>query len=341
MKRSKKALVIIGSVLGGIVALFLVIYAALAVIGCFMYSEYRDVRESVCAIPALGSGFVPQGITYSAERETFIHTGYDGDGYTATFVGSGDDFREVKLLDFDGTRLKGHAGGVTAVGKWLYVANSANLYMYALDDVLSEGDGVRCEAVIPVDNNASYCFGSGAELFVGEFYREQNYKTDESHHYTTPNGDENKAIVSCYALDGDGKIVRIANAQPYPLYRISITGLVQGFAVCDGVYVLSRSYGLVNSAIEYHTAPMPRLPEVPELSEVTFKNNPDALKLKTPLYYLDSSTLVKSLVAPSFTEDLDVVGDRIIVTNEASANKYFVGKLFGANKVYALPIFKE
>ncbi|MCX4312713.1 MAG: hypothetical protein OSJ83_02470 [Clostridia bacterium] len=339
MQIAKKILKITGCVLGGIVALFLVVYALFAIIGCAMYGEYRDVREYACDIPALNSGFVPQGITYSEKYDKYIHTGYDGDNNTVTFIGNGDEFREVVLEDGDGSRLKGHAGGVTVAGEWVYVASNANLYMYSVKDMLSGEDSVPCAEVIPVDNNAAYCFSTDDELFVGEFYREQNYKTDEAHHYTTPNGDENKAIVSCYQLVG-GRIAG-ATLQPYPKYRISITGLVQGIAVHDGVYMLSRSYGLVNSAIEYHSGLKPELPELPELSEVTFKNNADAPKIKVPLYYLDGTTLVKSLVAPSFTEDLAIAHDRLIVTNESACNKYIVGKLFGANKVYSLPVYKE
>ena len=57
-----------------------------------------------------------------------------------------------------------------------------------------------------------------------------------------------------------------------------------------------------------------------------------------PLYYLDSSNHQKTVKMPAFSEDLDVVGDRVIVSFESACNKYVVGKLFFADKVISYPI---
>ena len=193
---------------------------------------------------------------------------------------------------------------------------------------------MQVKRVFHVDNNAAYCYSDGTYLYVGEFYRAGNYETDKSHYYTTPHGDANKAIVSAYKLDSDG-LMAPQGVQPYPEYSISVTGLVQGFATENGTFVLSRSYGLANSALEYHSAPK----ESGKTITVQFKKNPDAEKKEIPLYYLDTTTLYKSLTLPSFSEDVTIVDGRVAVTNEASANKYFVGKLFGAHKVYSYPLY--
>lgn len=337
-KAVKKSLIIIGGIIGGFVALFLLLYAILAIIGCAAYGEYREVRKYECVIADLGSGLAPQGITYSAERDLFIQTGYKTGNYSALYLVRGDEYREVSLLDGKGNPLKGHAGGVTVTKDRVYIANGGYLYLYSLNALENAAGGVAYEHAFPVDNNAAYCFSDDEKLYVGEFYRAGNYETDEAHHYETPSGEYNQAIVSCYALDETGLLVCADDGQPYPEYRISITGLVQGFAISDGTIMLSRSYGLVNSEIEYHT-----LPKAAPCDDVlvTFKNNKDAAEHYVSLYYLDGTTLFKTLIAPSFTEDLAIKDGRLVVTNEASANKYFVGKLFGANKVYSLPIFED
>ena len=41
---------------------------------------------------------------------------------------------------------------------------------------------------------------------------------------------------------------------------------------------------------------------------------------------------------PAFSEGLDIVGDRVIISFESACNKYIVGKLFFANKVVSYPI---
>lgn len=339
-KVAKRILIIAGSVVGGAVALFLLIYAVLAIIGCAMYGECRKDREYVCDIPALGTGLAPQGIAYSAEKDVYIQTGYMPGNLSALFIGKGKDFREVKLADADGEPLKGHAGGVTVTKNCVYVANGANLYLFGLDELIGAGDdAVKVKHTYAVDNNAAYCYSNDEFLFVGEFYRAGNYETDEAHHYTTPAGELNRSIVSCYRLDELGlPEVESGEDIPYPEYCISVTGLVQGFATDGDAYILSRSYGLKNSALEYHTAPKS---EDGKTIAVTFKNNKDAQKRDVPLYYLGSDTLYKSLVLPAFSEDITIVGGRVVVTNEASANKYFIGKLFGANKVYSFPIYEK
>ena len=329
-KVAKKAVMITGIVLGTIVGLFLLLYAVLAIIRSSAYKESMKLREYVCTIPEIGSGYAPQGIGYSAEQDLYVMTGYDGNNHTVTYLVKDNVPTRVYLADENGSELKGHAGGVTCAKDYVYIANGHRLDVYSLT-ALMNANGSRINALshFPVDNSASFCFSDNDNLYVGEFYRAGNYETDSAHHYVTPGGDENKAIVSCYPLDADGAI-----DAAYPEYAISVTGLVQGFAVKDGTYILSRSYGLKHSQLEYYS----ELKDDGAMVTIKFKLEPERGEKQIPLYYLDSTNLKKSLTLPAFSEDLTVKGDRVIVTNESACNKYVVGKLFAGNKVYAYPI---
>lgn len=332
----RKLLKIFGAIFGTIFGLFFVLYAVFAIVGAAMYAEARSQRQYVCDVAGIKDGSAPQGIAYSSEKGVYIQTGYGKDGTTLLYVVENGNARRVRLLNDDGETLKCHAGGVTCVKDCTYIANGGYLYLFSLEELCtatSETE-VQVKRKIAVDSNAAYVFNDGEYLYVGEFYRAGNYETDEAHHFTTPNGDKNKAIVSRYALDGEG-LLSAEGVQPYPDMTISITGLVQGFAVHNGTYMLSRSYGLRNSDLEYHSAP------VDSGTTVTpkFKKNTEAEERTVPLYYLDTTTKFKSLVLPAFSEDLTVANDRVVVTNEASANKYVVGKLFGAHKVYSYPVY--
>lgn len=334
-KTLKKTLIIIGIVLGSIIGLFLLLYFILFLIGVCKYGEARDERKYVCVVPEINSGWAPQGIAYTGEE--YIQTGYDGDNNVVLYIGNGDNFKRVVVTDGDGKTAKGHAGGVACTKNNVYIANDNALLRLELDKLKAAAPGgkVTVAQVIPVDNRAAYCFSDDNNLYVGEFYRAGNYETEAAHHYTTPENEANKAIVSCYMLDENGMIA--ADDQPYPEYCISVTGLVQGFAVKDGVYMLSRSYGLTDSDLQYHTAPIDSGAKI----TVSFKKNEEAKSKEVPLYYLGGKTLFRSLCLPSFSEDITIADDRVVVTNEASANKYFVGKLFGANKVYSYPIYNK
>ena len=335
-KALKKTLKIIGIVLGSVVGLFLLLYFVFFLIGLGKYGDARDQRRYVCAIPEINSGWAPQGIAYTGEQ--YIQTGYDGDDNIVLYIGKGNNFKRVIVTDKNGKTAHGHAGGVACTGNNVYIANDSVLLRLELDKLKSAKPGgkVAVAQTIPVDNRAAYCFSDEKYLYVGEFYRAGNYETDKSHHYTTPNGTKNKAIVSCYRLDGNGTIAE-EGTQPYPEYCISLTGLVQGFAVKDNTIILSRSYGLKDSELQYHTLPCDDGAKI----SVTFKANKDAEQKQAPLYYLDGKTLFKTLTLPAFSEDITIANDRVVVTNEASANKYIVGKLFGANKVYSYPIYKK
>ncbi len=337
-KTVRKTLTITGIVVGAVVALFLLLYLVLAIIGCAMYGEARGARRYVCDVAGISEGIAPQGITYSKEKNVYLETGYGPDGTTLFYVVEEGKVRRVRLNDDKGETLKCHAGGVTCVNNCVYIANGAYLYLYDLNELYS-ADGQTAVALkrkFAVDNNAAYCFNDGEYLYVGEFYRAGNYETDKAHYYTTPNGDENKAIVSRYKLDGEG-LLSADGVQPYPDMCISVTGLVQGFATQNGTFVLSRSYGLKNSDLEYHSAPKDSGTTITP----KFKRNEQAESREVPLYYLDSATNFKTLVLPAFSEDLTIVDGRVVVTNEASANKYFVGKLFGSHKVYSYPLYTE
>lgn len=334
-KTAKKTLIIIGIVLASIVGLFLLLYFILFLIGCGKYGDARDIRQYVCTVPEINSGWAPQGIAYTDSG--YVQTGYDSDNNVVMYLVNGDSYKRVLTVDENGKAIKGHAGGVACTKNSVYVANDNAVFRFDLSDIKSAAarGKVTVKQVIPVDNRAAYCHSDDNYLYVGEFYRAGNYETEKSHYYTTPNKADNKAIVSCYRLDENGMMV--GDAQPYPEYCISVTGLVQGFAVKDGVVMLSRSYGLVDSELQYHTLPIDGGAKI----TVSFKKNTDAPQKEVPLYYLDNTTNFKTLTLPAFSEDVTIKGDRVVVTNESAANKYIVGKLFGANKVYSYPIYKK
>lgn len=336
-KTLKKTLKIIGIILATLAGLFLVLYFILFLIGLGKYGDARDARQYVCVVPEINSGWAPQGIAYTGEE--YIQTGYDGDDHVVMFIGKGKSFKRIVPVDIEtGKTAKGHAGGVACTKNNVYVANEKNVLRFELDKLKAAKSGGKVSAAqnIPVDNNAAFCFSDENYLYVGEFYRKENFPTQKSHHYTTPENQKNKAIVSCYKLDEQG-MISADGAQPYPEYCISVTEFVQGFAVKDGVYMLSRSYGLTDSELQYHTAPIDGGAKI----TVTFEKNKTAPQKQVPLYYLSNKTLYKSLKLPSFAEDITVANDRVVVTNEASANKYFIGKLFNADKVYSYPIYKK
>ena len=316
---------------GAIIALFLLAWLSLHVAKYFLYSDYYKQRENVSSIPGLNEGFVPQGLDYDAETDTYIHSGYNG-GEIEIYLVKDKDVKKLIPVNESGEREKGHAGGVAHAGDYLYVADNPNegngrlgfLYVFDWNEALNAEDGASVKPIktFEVDTSSSFCFSDDEYIYVGEFYRPDAYETLESHYYTTPAGDENKAILSAYPLNADGAIIG-----EYPEFSISIPAQVQGFAVTkEGKIAVSTSWGLTSSHLEIHSGK---------------KDSGTTISVsgkEVPLYYIDSTTRERDIVMPTFSEGLAILGDQIAISFESACNKYIIGKLFFATKVVSFPM---
>lgn len=325
------------------IGLFLNIYLFMAIYRPAAYGKSMKLREFVCDIPELSSGYAPQGIGYSAEKDMYIATGYAKDNESVLYLIKDNVPTRVYIADKDGKVIKGHAGGITCAKDFVYMANGSELQIFSLDSLTRASGAERIKAIgtKAVTNTAAYVSTDslGENLFVGEFYRAGNYETDKRHYYTTPSGSENKAIMSCYTLNADGSILG-----EEPKYAVSVPGLVQGATVyvnpldrSISKFFLSRSYALVDSKLEYYDG----ITYTGQNITLDFPAAPELGEVSVALYYLDNGkggNMTKSLTLPAFSEDLTMVNNRVVVTNENACNKYIVGKFFGGGKVYSYPI---
>lgn len=200
----------------------------------------------------------------------------------------------VTLKNEDGSYHTGHVGGVATNGYTLWVVSGKNVYVAKeknstglknvatkiIEDAAKNGE-LQFTSSFNANLNAAFCYyydydgdpsnvsTSYDKLYVGEFYRKKNYKTDAKHHIKTPNGEMNRAFVyeynistassnkyglttlSAENLPEENKVPRVQN-----IY--SITDEIQGFARLRGAeadkggLVLSQSYGLKNSHLLYY-----------------------------------------------------------------------------------------
>lgn len=333
MKVLKTILKVLCITLASILALVLLVWGGLHVAKLIIYPNYYADGETVSKIPALSDGFVPQGLDYDPETDTYIHSGYNGEKAELYLV-TGKTTKAIVLLTPDGEQAKGHAGGVTRAGDYLYISDNHKegngklgyLRIYRFSDIWNakNGDSVKAIGQFNVDTSASFCFSDDNYIYVGEFYRPEAYETRKDHYFTTPAGDENKAILSAFPLQADGSIAEGTT----PAFCVSITSQVQGFAVTeDGKVMLSRSWGLTPSYMEFH--------EGWKDSGTTI----NTMDVDVPLYYLDSTTRTENMKMPCFSEGLTFTKDgKVAVSFESACNKYIVGKFFFANKVVAFEI---
>jgi hypothetical protein len=234
----------------------LVALVAVVLIGARIYfrapvSSYYKASEKAFVIPGLMDNMTPQGLDYVSAVDTYLICGYQKDGSPSRIYrvdgASGKDDGYVIMGDENGSGIKPHAGGLASHGEYLFVAGDedACINVYSLNDVLSakSGDTVKKLGSFSTKffgdkiNVAWICFAED-RMIVGEFYRDPNYMTDESHWVTTTTGEENRALAYCYAPgDGEGSVFGFETC-PSEIY--SLPDLVQGMTVKDGKIV--RSY---------------------------------------------------------------------------------------------------
>ncbi len=333
MKFFKGLFKLIGIILLTAIALVLLAWGGLHVAKYFLYVDYYSNATAVSPLPDIHAGFVPQGLGYDAATKTYFHSGYNGDAVVLHLVDENGTTKTLYPIYEGATEpAKGHGGGIAVAGDYVYVADNADegdgrfgaLNIFKLSDFQSakDGDTVKAIGTQVVDSSASFCFTNGNYIYVGEFYRAVNYETNPEHHFTTPAGDENKAILTAYALAEDGSI-----ATGTPEFAVSITDQVQGFAITEnGKIFLSRSWGVNNSKLTVYSG---------------WTNNGDTITLsdnEIPLYYLDSATMEKDAPMPAFSEGIALIDDNTIaISFESACNKYIIGKLFFATNVVSYP----
>lgn len=330
-KRLKKGLIIAGVGVGGLIALVLLAVIVIIAFEPYFYGGFFGSARQEFLLPGIGDDFVQQGITYSDGE--FLSCGYMSGTKRPSRVYITDHesgaSRFVELKDADGNDFYGHADGLAAYGDKLFVCDSegrGGMLVYDINEVKSaEGGAVTAKGAFPVDANASFCYVDGNVLLVGEFYRAANYKTDATHHLTTPAGDAHHALVFGYELSPTAPLGLAASA---PVLAYSVPDLAQGMCVTDsGRIVISTSYALANSHNYVYNKPAAD-------AEGEFDLN----GVKVPLWYLDSAALAEDIVLPPMSEELVNVDGRIYVMGEAASNKYFFGKLLRAKYVWSYPV---
>lgn len=310
-KGKHKGLKITGIVLGALLlalGIFLIVWFCGA-----SYPEYEKISRSETKIPGLDEGISPQGVCPLPENKegyTLAMSGYMVKGGASRVYLFGEETNKYITLEKEGKALTTHFGGITCSGNYLLVASGKQMVRIPLSAALNaeNGDSVAITDDFSTDINNAYCYYYGGKLYVGEFYRESNYKTQESHHITK-DGETNYAFIYEYDADESaaGGVVSTT-----PAKAISVRGLVQGVAVCEDGIVLSTSYGLADSHIYVYE----------NILGGETEDRASVGDAEVPLYHLDGTNLKKDLTAPCMSEEICIADGRLYILYESACNKY-------------------
>lgn len=309
---------LLAAIIGGAVALVLVVLIGLNLAKFVIYAEYYGIKTDVCTNPGLSDGFVCQGICALErdEGDVILVSGYMKDkSASRIYVTTTKNESYYVSLSKGEDEFTGHAGGISVLGENAYLANGKKVYTIPISTILSAkcGDVIDVGEGDRVNNSASFIYSDDKYLYVGEFHDGGAYVV-EGHENETAEG-THYAICSVYEA---GKF-----ESPVRVY--SIRNKVQGICFSsDGKVVLSTSYGLSDSV--YYVYDLEKATD----SKKTFDS--------APLYYLDQ--LEREVKGPAMAEGLDEYNGRVITLTESASDKYIFGKFFFANKIVALDFNK-
>lgn len=317
----KKVCKIILKLLISLISLILIVFALINIIKYPYYSDFRKTLKKEVKIPGLSKNFTPQGLCYLDDYNYYLISGYDGKTNETIIYIKGSDYEKKVLIKEDGKALIGHFGGITRYKNFVYVCDdtktdtydiSNTLFIFNLNDILNQNE-VSYISKMDVLPDGAYLSVDDNYLYVGEYYRDKTYVTDETHYYK-----ENHSITSAYSLS-DTFTYGISDEASF---YISTPDFAQGFIRKDSSVVISSSYGLSSSKISFYHL-----------------EKEETLYLNKPLYYLGNA--YKVYKAPPMSEGICLINDRISILYESATNKYMYGKFYFQNYIESIDFYND
>lgn len=343
-------------------AVFLAIILV-AVLGFKLYdymgaAEFYKNSEVVFKTPGVNdSNFVPQGMTYIPEKDTFLFTGYMGKPIlgklgddVASRVYVRDEDGEVsftRLLNADGTPYTDHTGGIEYFGDYVYITgeDSHGLDVFLASDILAGKSETKMIGTVKTYNSPAHCYvyeyNGQKYIMAGSYHKDGTvYQTPLHERITTPSGENNTSVMTVFKLNEGAEF----GIEPDPVAIISAREMIQGICITpDGQMVVSSSWGLAKSNLLFYDLSKVQceyeynyrgIIAYGDLEDVTAEKTYENFDFTVPCYFVDGSCLVNTVTAPPMSEELVCLDGKIIVFCESACNKYMFGKLTTGFKTY-------
>lgn len=318
LSRGMKALISVGTILVLLASALLIYYFG------HSHKEFNEMSSKEFAIPGLSDGFVPQGMCFASDANKYLVSGYMGDSSASRIYVVDNETKKCEkfftLTGISEEMQKGHLGGIANSGNFVWIATENHILTITLDQInnVNQGESVSVLSTLLTPTEASFCYADERTLWVGEFYRDGTYKTDEAHHYQINENEKNYAIAVSYDIN----TLNTSGIDEIPTKVLSLPNQVQGFAITNSnKIVLSTSYSIPDSQILIYKDVLSQEPQ----AQIVLDSQ------EFPLYVLDKANLSRTIIAPSMSEGLDYVDGEVKILFESACNKY---KFVTRNRMY-------
>jgi len=286
------------------------------------YNRFFGMSQEGPIIPALMQDYVPQGMTYLKSEDWLLISYYslkkEPSLITVVDRSSGKLVKSFFLYNQNKTAYTGHAGGLAASGKYVWISNDKKVYTLRISDIVDGKDRSRLtfDGVYSVETNGSFVTFADDVLWVGEFAR-SDYPTKDAHKMKARDEAQYSAWVAGYKLDQTTGLIATAQKMKdgalVPDYILAIPNEIQGMDIGGDRIYLSRSYGR-NNASNLFVYQNP-LKEQPHALVQSLGNAP------VPLWFLDGKNRTDNIFMPPTAEGIVSVNDVLYILYESGSSE--------------------
>ncbi len=294
--------------------------------------KFYDIATAEFDIPGLDTEFVPQGMSQLDGTNDYLISGYMNDGSPSRIYQIDGNTKETKkyiTLKYDeGEDYIGHAGGIVSYGSSIWVVGDGNCYRFTLAEFnrKENAESLFVNGYFETQNGADFVFVNKGILWIGEFYKENDYETNAKHHLVTRSGETNRAVAYGFTVD-ESKVLGIYEI--FPTMALSLPDMIQGMAITsENKFVLSSSYSLPNSNIYYYK----NVFEEEKHGEIRYG------KKTVDLWYLDNEAKISAIEIPEMAEEIIIKNNYVYILFESACKKYKTFTKDNIKQVYSIPV---
>jgi len=308
-----------------------------ALIGPFLrngkYKPFTSVAFPAFPIPALGEGYVPQGMCYSQALGWFALAYYHPEkrpGLLALVdAQSGEFVKAVYLLKPGGVPYTGHAGGAAAWGEHLWITSESRAWRLAAQDLREAQNGgtVRFRDTFRSASRGGIAFVAQGMLWLGDSYAHERSRPLPEDRLDPESG--NRAWCVGYPLREDSP----TGVAGYPAAVLCIQDSAQGACEAgDGAFVISVSFTASAPSWLWIYPSLRGILEQPPDREVAVENR------SCPLWVVDPvMARARQMLAP-MSEGICEYDGKVYTWYESAALLYRSRAEMYADYVFALEI---
>ena len=305
-----------------------------------LFAPFIEAAQPAFPIPALGEGYIPQGMCHSQALGCFVLAYYYPGHKRPSLIAlvdseSGVHVKSLYLLGSGGIPYTGHAGGAAAWGEHIWITSGGRAWRLAAEDIRQAADRstVRFRDNFKVASRGSFAFTDGDTLWAGDYHKPEDTSGNFARQLDPGSG--NMAWCAGYKLSADAPMgvagLTRSGETPAPAAMLSLPDCVQGAATATtGELMLSCSFtSKLPSYLWVYPSLRGMLSQAPAYEVEAAGGN-------VPLWVVSEGMVLRTQMIAPMSEGAASAHGKIYVVYESAALEYRERALLFADYVFSM-----